>query len=147
MHTLEVNPCDRLLDVLRVQLKLTGTKEGCGEGECGTCTVLLDGQPVNSCIVPVAQAMKHDVLTIEGLAKQSCLHPIQENLLKFGGSQCGICIPGISLVAANIMKQEPNASRERIRTILAGNLCRCTGYQSIVNAVEAALQDREPASP
>ena len=146
VHTVETNPVSRLLDVLRVELGLTGTKEGCGEGECGSCTVLMDGQPVNSCLLPVAQAMNRDVRTIESLKDNHRLHPVQDALLQFGGGQCGICTPGISLIAASLMESEPDASRERIRTLLAGNLCRCTGYQSIVDAIESALQHGESAS-
>jgi len=130
---LETAPLRRLLDLLREDLGLTGTKEGCGEGECGACTVLLDGAPVNSCLLPAAQADGRTILTIEGLD-----HPVQRALVAHGGTQCGICTPGIALVAAAALAREPGLSRERARDRLAGNLCRCTGYQSVVDATLAA---------
>lgn len=131
-------PMKRLLDVLREDLRLTGTKEGCGEGECGACTVLFDGVPVNSCLVPVAQAEGHAVDTIESLADGPTLHAVQVALVEHGGTQCGICTPGIALTAAAVLAREPRAPRERVRELLAGNLCRCTGYQRVVDAVVAA---------
>jgi carbon-monoxide dehydrogenase small subunit len=134
-RSVECSPWRRLLDVLRVELGLTGTKEGCGEGECGACTVAIDGEVVNSCLVAVGQAAGHEVSTIEGLAADGELHPIQEALIRFGGTQCGICTPGIALCAARVLEVEPGASRERIRELLAGNICRCTGYQLIVDAI------------
>jgi carbon-monoxide dehydrogenase small subunit len=134
-RSVECSPWRRLLDVLRVELGLTGTKEGCGEGECGACTVAIDGEVVNSCLVAVGQAAGHEVSTIEGLAADGELHPVQEALIRFGGTQCGICTPGIALCAARVLEAEPGASRERIRELLAGNICRCTGYQLIVDAI------------
>jgi carbon-monoxide dehydrogenase small subunit len=134
-RSVDCSPWRRLLDVLRVELGLTGTKEGCGEGECGACTVAIDGEVVNSCLVAVGQAAGHEVSTIEGLAADGELHPIQEALIRFGGTQCGICTPGIALCAARVLEVEPGASRERIRELLAGNICRCTGYQLIVDAI------------
>ena len=134
-RSVECSPWRRLLDVLRVELGLTGTKEGCGEGECGACTVVIDGEVVNSCLVAVGQAAGHEVTTIEGLAADGELHPIQDALIRFGGTQCGICTPGIALCAARVLEAEPAASRERIRELLAGNICRCTGYQLIVDAI------------
>lgn len=143
LRPVEAAPLARLLDVLREDLGLTGSKEGCGEGECGACTVLIDGLPVNSCLVPVAQAAGHELTTIEGLAarcgfaKQGAT-PLQMALVEYGGTQCGICTPGIAVCAQALLAAEPAPSRPRIREALAGNLCRCTGYQLIVDAVEAA---------
>ncbi|MEM7167481.1 MAG: (2Fe-2S)-binding protein [Planctomycetota bacterium] len=130
----------RLLDVLRESAHLTGTKEGCGEGECGACTVLVDGRPVNSCLIPVAQVAGHDIQTIEGVADQGLLSAVQQAMVEEGGTQCGICTPGIVLTATAALAQEPDASPLRLRELLAGNLCRCTGYQRIV---EALVRDRE----
>ncbi|MBI3180092.1 MAG: (2Fe-2S)-binding protein [Deltaproteobacteria bacterium] len=139
----ETSPVRRLLDVLREELRLTGTKEGCGEGECGACTVLLDGVPINSCLVPVAQAHGHALTTIEGLAAQegaATLSAVQDALVRLGGTQCGICTPGIALAATAALHSEPKASRQRLRELLAGNLCRCTGYQLIIDAVVDAAR-------
>lgn len=126
------HPMTRLLDVLREELGLTGTKEGCGEGECGACTVLVDGEPVCSCLVPVAQVAGAAVTTIEGLGGD---HPLQGAFADCGGAQCGICTPGMIMAAVAL---GPNPSNDRIRTGLAGNLCRCTGYEAIYRAVRAA---------
>ena len=134
-RTLEGPPLRRLLDVLREDLRLTGTKEGCGEGECGACTVLIDGAPVNSCLVPLCQTEGRAVRTVEDLAHGGALTDLQKALVDFGGTQCGICTPGIAVAAAAALEQEPGASRERLRELLAGNLCRCTGYQLIIDAV------------
>ncbi len=134
----DVPPMRRLLDVLRVELELTGTKEGCGEGECGACTVLIDGAPVNSCLVPVAQAIGHEVKTVESIADGATITKLQRAMIDHGGAQCGICTPGIVVTAHVIAKKERGASRERLRELLAGNLCRCTGYQRIIDAVEEA---------
>jgi len=133
-----VRPLARLLDVLREELGLTGTKEGCGEGECGACSVLLDGELVNSCLVPVAQVAGTKVRTIEGLAKDGGLHPVQRAFVEHGGAQCGICTPGMVMAAVALLAQHPQPSEEEIRTGLAGNLCRCTGYMKIFDAVAAA---------
>lgn len=129
---LQTHPLKRLLDVLREDCGLTGAKEGCGEGECGSCTVLVDGEPVCSCLVPVAQVEGADVLTIEGLGSN---HPLQRAFLEEGGAQCGICTPGMIMAAAAL---GPNPSQEEIRNGLAGNLCRCTGYAAIIRAVQKA---------
>lgn len=134
-HVVDVDPYERLLDVLRDDLELTGTKEGCGEGECGACTVLIDGEAVNSCLVPVAQVEGREVATIEGLAANPLGARIQDALVELGGTQCGICTPGIALCATRVLETEPAASRERIRELMAGNICRCTGYQLIVDAI------------
>ncbi|MDP9348505.1 MAG: (2Fe-2S)-binding protein [Gemmatimonadota bacterium] len=128
----KAHPLKRLLDVLREECGLTGTKEGCGEGECGACTVLLDGAPVVSCLVPFAQARDASVTTIEGLGGN---HPLQRAFAALGGAQCGICTPGMILAAAAL---GPNPTLEEVRTGLAGNLCRCTGYEAIYRAVTQA---------
>jgi carbon-monoxide dehydrogenase small subunit len=145
--SVEASPWKRLLDVLRDDLRLTGTKEGCGEGECGACTVLIDGEAVNSCLVAAGQAVGHQVRTIEGLAGGGALHAVQAALVRLGGTQCGICTPGIAMCAARVIESEPDASRARLRELLAGNICRCTGYQLIVDAVaEVAEQARRSGS-
>jgi carbon-monoxide dehydrogenase small subunit len=145
-RSIDAPPLRRLLDVLREDLHLTGTKEGCGEGECGACTVLIDGEPVNSCLVPACQAEGKAVRTVEDLAHDGALTDIQRALVDFGGTQCGICTPGIAMCAAVALEREPDASRERLRELLAGNLCRCTGYQLIVDALwDVAFRRREAA--
>jgi len=130
----------RLLDVLREELKLTGTKEGCGEGECGACTVLIDGQIVNSCLVPVAQIEGSNIKTIEGVAQESNLHAVQQAFIDHGGAQCGICTHGMVLAAINLLDRNPTPSESEIRTGLAGNLCRCTGYMKIFESIVKACQ-------
>jgi aerobic carbon-monoxide dehydrogenase small subunit len=136
--TVRAHPMERLLDVLRRQLGLTGAKEGCGEGECGSCSVLMDGALVNSCLVPVLQAQGAKIVTIEGLAPGPQLHALQQAFLDCGGAQCGICTPGIILAALHLLEKKPCASVDDIREGLAGNLCRCTGYTQICEAVAAA---------
>jgi len=138
--TLDVFPMARLLDVLREQLRLTGTKEGCGEGECGACTVLFNGEIVNSCLVPMAQAEGAEITTIEGVAKGNDLHAVQQAFIEHGGAQCGICTPGMVLAAVDLLSRNPNPSETDIRTGLAGNLCRCTGYMKIFESVVRACQ-------
>ena len=133
--TLQVHPMDRLLDVLRHELQLTGTKEGCGEGECGSCSVLLDGALVNSCLVPALQAHGSSITTIEGLTDESSAKTLQQAFLDCGAAQCGICTPGMILAAHHLLKKNPRPSTDEIREGLAGNLCRCTGYMQIVEAV------------
>ena len=173
-RTVECSPWKRLLDVLREDLRLTGTKEGCGEGECGACTVVLDGEAVNSCLVAIGQCDTRRVTTVEGLARGEVLHAVQRALVACGGAQCGICTPGIAVCAAHIVDQglvagiderseemgggDPAGSaggaggkarrgideitaRARVRELLAGNICRCTGYQLIVDAVIAAARE------
>jgi carbon-monoxide dehydrogenase small subunit len=140
-----VPPMKRLLDVLREDCGLTGTKEGCGEGECGACTVLLDGVPVNSCLVPAAQAAGARIVTVEGLAKGPALSLLQRAFVERGGTQCGICTPGF-LVTAHALLQRAKGrvpGEDEVRVALAGNLCRCTGYQMIVNAVRAAAREEK----
>jgi len=138
--TVHVYPMERLLDVLRRQLQLSGTKEGCGEGECGSCAVLMDGILVNSCLVPVLQAAGSSVITIEGLAAGETLHVLQEAFLECGGAQCGICTPGMILAAVHLLNGTPGPTLEEIREGLSGNLCRCTGYSQIVDAVAEAAR-------
>jgi carbon-monoxide dehydrogenase small subunit len=132
----------RLLDVLREDFALTGTKEGCGEGECGACTVLLDGEAVVSCLVPVAQAAGRRVATVESLGRPSRLSPLQEAFLAEGAAQCGICTPGMLMTAAAYLRRDGAPDAREIRRELAGNLCRCTGYQHIVRAVQKAVRSR-----
>ena len=127
-----------LLDVIRDEVGLTGTKNGCGQGECGACTVLLDGEPVNSCLVLALEADGHEIVTIEGLADGGVLHPVQQAFVDAGAIQCGFCTPGMVLSAKALLDRNPDPSREEILDGLKGNLCRCTGYVKIIDAVEAA---------
>jgi aerobic carbon-monoxide dehydrogenase small subunit len=143
--TVHVYPMDRLLDVLRVELGLTGAKEGCGEGECGSCSILMDGMLVNSCLVPVLQAEGSNIVTIEGFATGEALHVLQEAFLKCGGAQCGICTPGMILASAHLLNEKSEPTLEEIREGLSGNLCRCTGYSQIVEAVAEAARRRTTA--
>lgn len=136
----DVFPMSRLLDVLREQLQLTGTKEGCGEGECGACTVVLDGRIVNSCLVPVAQVNGAEITTIEGVARNDQLHAVQQAFIQHGGAQCGICTPGMVLAAIDLLKRNPQPTEDDIRNGLAGNLCRCTGYMKIFESVVQACR-------
>jgi carbon-monoxide dehydrogenase small subunit len=131
-------PMRTLLEVLREDLGLTGTKQGCGEGECGTCTVLLDGEAVNACLVLAVEAVGHEVTTIEGLERGRSLHPLQQAFIDHGAVQCGFCTPGMILSAKALLDRRPRPAEEEIRVALGGNLCRCTGYQKIVEAVRAA---------
>jgi len=140
-------PAARLLDVLRGALGLTGTKEGCGEGECGSCTVLLDGAPVNACLVLFGQVEGRTVTTVEGLGDPAHLSPLQEAFVKEGGAQCGICTPGFLVSAEALLAAIPQPGETDIREALAGNLCRCTGYQRIVEAVRAAAKERTSHEP
>jgi carbon-monoxide dehydrogenase small subunit len=139
-HEVLTEPHRTLLDVLRVDLGLTGTKENCLEAECGVCTVLLDGRAVNSCILLAAQCRDHEVVTIEGLARDGALHRLQQAFIEHGAVQCGYCIPGMILSAKALLDERPGATEAEAREALAGNLCRCTGYQKIADAVVAAAR-------
>ena len=136
--TIDVTPSMRLLDVIREELHLTGTKEGCGEGECGACTVLVNGEPYNSCLTPVANVIGKKVMTIEGFRETKAYRVIADAFANQGGSQCGFCTPGMILASYAVLKKNPHPTEEEIREALSGNLCRCTGYNSIVNAVMLA---------
>ncbi len=135
-----VEPNRTLLQFLRDDLGLTGTKHGCGLGDCGACTVIMDGKPVNSCLVLAVQAKGREVLTIEGLAENGVLHPIQQAFVDKGAIQCGFCTPGMILSAKALLDENPKADEKEIRTAISGNLCRCTGYQKIVEAVQEAAK-------
>jgi aerobic carbon-monoxide dehydrogenase small subunit len=143
-HQVLTEPHRTLLDVLRVELGLTGTKENCLEAECGVCTVLLDGRAVNSCILLAAQCQGRDVLTIEGLGRDGQLHPLQQAFIDHGAVQCGYCIPGMILAAKAYLDEHAEPTEAQVREALAGNLCRCTGYQKIADAVLAAARDLAP---
>ncbi|HUN85659.1 MAG TPA: (2Fe-2S)-binding protein [Terracidiphilus sp.] len=137
-RAVHVPPMKRLLDVLREDLRLTGTKEGCGEGECGSCSVRMNGELVNSCLVPVLQAQGARIQTVEGLAQNGEMHPLQKAFLSCGGAQCGICTPGMLMAAAHLLECNPHPSPAEIREGLSGNLCRCTGFARIFESVVAA---------
>jgi len=142
LRTFEAFPMERLLDVLREQLNLTGTKEGCGEGECGACSVLIDGQLVNSCLVPAAQVAGCSIRTIEGIAiSETQLHSVQQAFIECGGAQCGICTPGMVIAAVSLLEKNPQPDEAAIREGLAGNLCRCTGYMKIFESVVRACRN------
>ncbi len=135
-----VEPAESLLDVLRVKLNKTGTKKGCNEGDCGACTVIMNGRPVNACLVLAFEADNADILTIEGLADNAQLHPLQESFIKYGGLQCGFCTPGMIMVAKALLDRNPNPTEEEIRKTVAGNICRCTGYVKIVQSISEAAK-------
>jgi len=143
--TVRVYPMERLLDVLRLELGLTGTKEGCGEGECGSCSVLINGELVNSCLIPALQAADANLTTIEGLAEGPQLSALQAAFLECGGAQCGICTPGMILASCHLLDNKPEPTLDDIREGLSGNLCRCTGYIQIFDAVAQAARRRNPA--
>ncbi len=134
-----VSPSDMLVDVLRDKLELTGTKKGCGEGECGACTVIMNGKAVASCLVPALKAMGAEVETVEGVAKEKA-HPVQEAFMDLGAVQCGFCIPGMIMSSKALLDENPKPSKEEIREAISGNICRCTGYVKIEKAVEGAAQ-------
>jgi carbon-monoxide dehydrogenase small subunit len=139
-YELAVSPNQTLVEVLRYELGLTGTKQGCGVGDCGTCTVIMDGKPVNSCLVLAVQANGKHVLTIEGLQTDQGLHPIQQAFVDDGAIQCGFCSPGMILSAKSLLDQNPKPNESEIRMAISGNLCRCTGYQKIVEAIQHASE-------
>jgi len=142
-HAVLADPRDTLLELLRDRLGLTGTKEGCSNGNCGTCTVLVDGAPVNACLMLAMEAPGHEILTIEGLAEGSALHPIQQAIVEHGGTQCGFCTPGIVMAAKALLDENSRPTDQEIRHAIAGNLCRCTGYDKIVSAIDAAAKAGE----
>ena len=140
-HNIDAPPMSRLLDVLREDLRLTGVKEGCGEGECGACSVLIDAELVNSCLIPLLQVEGASITTIEGVANGDKLNAVQQAFLEYGGAQCGICTPGMILAAMTLLDRYPNPTLEQIKEGLAGNLCRCTGYMRIFEAVIHAVRE------
>jgi Aerobic-type carbon monoxide dehydrogenase, small subunit CoxS/CutS homologs len=140
-YILNVEPTERLLDVLRIRLGLTGTKEGCGEGECGACTVIMDGKTVNSCLVLAPQADGCEITTIEGVGTRRLPHPVQKAFVEAGAVQCGFCTPGMVLSAKNLLDKKPHPSDEEIAVAMSGNLCRCTGYDKILRAVKRAAEE------
>jgi len=143
LHELSVQPWETLLDVIREHLGLTGTKEGCGLGECGACTIIMDGKTVNSCLVLAVEADNRVITTIEGLANGDELHPIQEAFIKCGGLQCGFCTPGMIMSAKALLEENPSPDDEEIRKAIAGNFCRCTGYTKIIESVKVAAKNMQ----
>jgi carbon-monoxide dehydrogenase small subunit len=141
-YELEVGPQELLLDVIRDSLNLTGTKRGCDTGDCGACTIIMDGRAVNSCLILAVEADGKEILTIEGLAKNGTLHPLQKAFVEYGAIQCGFCTPGMILSAKALLDENPDPSEEEIRRAIAGNLCRCTGYTKIVQAIKACAGKR-----
>lgn len=139
--SLELDPSMRMLDVIRDVLHLNGTKEGCGEGSCGACVVLMDGKSVNSCLLPVANAIGHEFVTIEGLKETEEFDILQKAFAEMGGSQCGFCTPGMIIAAYSLLKHNTHPTEEEVREAMSGNLCRCTGYQAIVQAVLKAAKE------
>lgn len=139
-YELTIAPYRTLADVLREEMRLTGTKKGCDVGDCGACTVLLNGKPVNSCLIVAATVQNSEILTIEGLAKGGKLHPLQETFLKEGAVQCGFCTPGILMSLKALLDSNPAPTSEDVKTAIAGNLCRCTGYSKIFKAAESATR-------
>jgi carbon-monoxide dehydrogenase small subunit len=146
-HALDLPPLMRLLDALRGPLGLTGAKEGCGEGECGSCAVLLDGEPVNACLVAVGQCHGREVTTVEGLGAPAGLDALQRAMIDQGGAQCGICTPGMLLAAEALLRDNPDPSAVEVRVAISGNLCRCTGYERIVQSILEAARRRQEAAP
>ena len=140
-----VEPFASLLDTLRDELRLTGTKKGCDEGDCGACTVILDGKSVTSCLVLAMGAQGKDIVTIEGLARGEALHPVQQAFVDHGGVQCGFCTPGLIMEATAYLKEEPNPTEEDVRYAIGGNLCRCTGYVKVVRAILSAAEEMRKA--
>lgn len=136
----DIDPAKRLIDFIRDDMKLTGTKEGCGEGSCGACVVLLDGYSVNSCLLPMANVIGHEVITIDGFKETKEFEVLSKAFATMGGSQCGFCTPGMIIASQSLLSHNPHPSEEEIKHALSGNLCRCTGYQAIVKAVKLASQ-------
>ena len=143
LHELSVQPWEVLVDVIRDNLGLTGTKEGCGLGECGACTVIMDNKPVNSCLVLAVEADGKQIITIEGLANGDKLHPIQEAFIEHGGMQCGFCTPGMIMSAKALLDENPTPDEEEIKRGIAGNICRCTGYTKIIESIKAAAKNMQ----
>jgi aerobic carbon-monoxide dehydrogenase small subunit len=141
-RSIDVPPMKRVLDVLREDLRLTGAKEGCGEGECGACSIIVDGEVINSCLVPVCQVHGSKITTVEGLAQDGRLDPLQQAFLECGGAQCGICTPGMLIAARALLDSNARPARDQIKEAIAGNLCRCTGYVRIIDAIEQAATAR-----
>ncbi|MCR4424847.1 MAG: (2Fe-2S)-binding protein [Firmicutes bacterium] len=141
--SVDVPDDERLVDTLRTRLRLTGTKEGCGIGECGACTVILNGLAVNSCLVLTTSCQEAEITTVEGLACGEALHPLQQAFIDHGAVQCGFCTPGMLLSAKALLDRNPNPSRDEIRKAISGNLCRCTGYEQIVRAIESVAGGRQ----
>lgn len=139
-YTVAVEPRESLLDVLRDKLSLTGAKKGCNRGDCGACTIIMDGKTVNSCLVLAVEADGRELLTIEGLANNGQLHPIQEAFIQYGAVQCGYCTPGMIMSAKALLDENPNPTEEEVRQAIGGNLCRCTGYMKIVEAIKQAAE-------
>ncbi len=137
--TIETEANRRLIDILREDFRLTGTKEGCGIGECGACTVLMNGNAVNSCLVLAGQVDGAEIVTIEGLAENGQLHPLQENFIKYGAVQCGFCTPGMLMSAYALLLENPRPTEDEIKEAIAGNLCRCTGYKQIIEAIDKSI--------
>lgn len=141
-YDLDLDPKLRLIDILREELELTGTKEGCGEGECGTCTVIIDKQAVNSCLILAPQIRNKEIITVEGLEKDGELDKLQESFIKNGAIQCGYCTPGMLMSAKALLMKNPKPSKDEIKDAIAGNLCRCTGYNKIVSAIEEVVDNK-----
>jgi len=139
--TLNIDPSMTLIEILRKELKLTGTKEGCGKGECGSCTVIMNGKTVNSCLVLGSQIDGSEITTIEGLSKKGELHPLQKAFIEEGAVQCGFCIPGMIMSAKSLLDENPDPTEEEIREGISGNLCRCTGYSKIIEAIQKAAKE------
>lgn len=137
----DVEPNIRLLDLLREKFNLTGTKEGCSIGECGACTVIMNGKAVNSCLILAGQCDGAEIITIEGIEEDGKLHPLQENFMKYGAIQCGFCTPGMIMSAYALLLENPDPTEEEIKEAIAGNLCRCTGYKQIIDAVEKSVKE------
>ena len=141
-YTVDVEPHWTLLDMLRDELGLTGTKRGCDKGDCGTCTVLVDGKPVNACLYLAVRANRKEILTVEGLETGEGLHPLQKSFLRNGAVQCGFCTPGMLMTSASLLEKNPEPTEEEVRSAISGNLCRCTGYQHIVEAVMSVKEKK-----